>query len=298
MKGHKGTAPSCPSLEDLGGAVWSAPNFPKGFYNPAIGYDPFSGYAVVSRKSNYIIDPVSGDYYVPSGDGKIKNKTYFSKLDDQLLPKNWLEVEYIGGPSIKRGPEDARLLSRYDGWYLLTVFLEREVPRARMALYKYSPESGIAKFIELYDKDLENKKPEKNWVAIGTDNSEEFTYVKEISDGVRGGTPAVRYEDGYLSVAHKTYYSSSWKYNPRTFGVMKSVSRTYTHVIVLYDKKLKPIKISSEFKFVDAPIEFATGIAMKNGDFLVSFGVNDSESWFASIPEKTIKNLLKEKNDN
>jgi hypothetical protein len=291
MKGLLGSAPDCPSFSDLGGAIRPIQT-PDGAFNPSINYHPKDGFAAVVRSANYTINPNTGVYEVSIGDPAVMNSSYFSFLGSDLEPAGWSEISYVGGPELYRGPEDARLLIRSGNWYLLVVLLEKTIPKARMALYKLDPDSSTAFFIQLFDEVADEAKPEKNWIFKSNSFEGDTTHLRDLGMNLRGGTPAIAFEDNFLSIAHTTYYSKEKWYNPNTFGIMQVLKRSYTHTFVLHDKDLNVLKTSREFRFKKEPIEFAAGAAALDGMLHISFGQNDSNSWLASINIDTINKLL------
>lgn len=291
MKGLLGTTPGCPSFTDLGGAVRPIQT-PGRFFNMSINQHPEQGFAATARSANYVIDPNTGIYEVDRRQSTVINKTHFSRLDSDLNPLGWSDVTYVGGPKLVRGPEDPRLLVRDGDWYLLVVLLEKAIPKARMALYRLDPETSIASFVEIFAKVENEEKPEKNWVFKSRSVEPDFTYNRNLSTNLRGGTPAVEYKSKFLSVAHTTYYSKEKWYNPNTFGIMQVLKRSYTHRFVLHDTDLSVLATSAEFTFGSAPIEFAAGLASADNKLHISLGQNDSSSLLASIDLDTIDKLL------
>ena len=74
--------------------------------------------------------------------------------------------------------------------------------------------------------------------------------------------------------------------------------RTYTHQFAQYSAEGDIIALSGEFVFQKMQVEFAAGIVEKNGKFIISYGVQDESSHFASIPVEKVLEILKPvKND-
>ena len=294
MKAIAGLAPDSPSLTELGGTVWSVEtkDVPLAF-NPAICKDSNGGLAVVARRSNYQLDTYFGSLTIPSGAKSVKNATYFSYLDKNLSPSKWSRIEFKGGPDLFRGPEDARLIRRGSDFYLSVVLLERDIPRARVALYQLDIDKMVATHIETYPG-TEEKRPEKNWMTHLELGNIDFSFIKELPNNIRGGSSLIPWGTGYLALCHKTYLNKNRFYNPLIFGVQEGVERTYTHVFVEFDSKLKIRNVSDEFFLVGRGIEFATGLVELGTDLLISFGKNDREAWFGKIPAIKIKKMLNE----
>lgn len=74
--------------------------------------------------------------------------------------------------------------------------------------------------------------------------------------------------------------------------------RTYTHQFTRYNEKGEIIGISEEFVFQKMQVEFAAGLVIKDDEFIISYGVQDESSHFASIPVKNVLGMIKPiKND-
>ena len=294
MKAIAGLAPDSPSLTELGGTVWpvDVKDIPLAF-NPAICRDHEGQLAVVSRRTNYQLDTKFGALAIPSGAKQVKNATYFSYLDEDLVPSKWSKISFSGGPTLSRGPEDARLIRRGSDFYLSVVLLERDIPRARVAVYKLDVGSMVATHIETYPG-VEDKRPEKNWMTQLELENVQFPFIRELSDNIRGGSSLIPWGDSYLAICHRTYLNKNRYYNPLTFGVQEGIERTYTHLFVEFDSNLQVTKTSKQFFLVDKGIEFATGLVELGTDLLVGFGRNDKEAWFGKIPIIKIKEMLNE----
>jgi hypothetical protein len=288
-----GLAPDSPSLSDLGGSVWpiDIKDVPMVF-NPAIGRSADGKLAIVARKSNYKLNTKFGALQIPSGDRAVTNETYFSYLNKDFSPKEWRKVVFSDHPKLSRGVEDARLLSRGDRWFLNATMLEVHTPRARVCVYSLNPDM-TASHLKTYDGSSPEK-PEKNWMTKLESGTQDFEFVSDMPDNIRGGSSLIPWGDGYLALCHKTYTKKNTYYNPRTFGVHEGSERTYTHIFVEFSSSLKVLTKSKEFFLVDRGIEFGMGLVQVEEDLILSFGREDKESWFGKISVATVKNLLKE----
>lgn len=294
MKPIAGLAPDSPSLTELGGTVWpiDIKDVPLAF-NPAMCKTSDGKLAVVSRRTNYQLDTKFGSLSIPSGAKQVKNATYFSYLDKNLSPTGWLRVSFSDGPTLTRGPEDARLIRRGSDFYLNVVLLERDIPRARVSVYKLDTNSMLATHVETYSG-VEEKRPEKNWMTYLELEDIRFPFIKELPDNIRGGSSLIPWGSGYLAICHKTYLNKNKYYNPLIFGIQEGIERTYTHIFVEFSEDLKIKRVSREFFLVDKGIEFATGLVELDTDLLIGFGRNDKEAWFGKIPSIKIKEMLNE----
>lgn len=293
MKAIAGLAPDGPSLTELGGTVWpmDTKDVPLAF-NPAICRDSDGNLAIVVRRSNYQLDTKFGSLTIPSGARSVQNATYFSYLSDDLSPKGWSRVSFSGGPELRRGPEDARIIRRGSKFYLNVVLLEREIPRARVGIYELN-EDASATHIMTYPGEIDSR-PEKNWMTHLELDDPGFEFIKELDNNIRGGSSLIPWGNGYLALCHKTYLKKNRYYNPLTFGIQEGIERTYTHLFAEFDSNLNLKKTSKEFFLVDRGIEFATGLVELGTDLLISFGRHDKEAWFGKLPTIKIKEMLDE----
>lgn len=293
MKPIAGLAPDSPSLKDLGGTIWpiDTKDLPLA-YNPAICRDSDGNLAIVVRRSNYQLDTKFGSLTIPSGARSVQNATYFSYLSDDLSPKGWSKVSFSGGPELRRGPEDARIIRRGSKFYLNVVLLERDIPRARVGIYELN-EDVSATHIMTYPGEIDSR-PEKNWMTHLELDDLGFEFIKELDNNIRGGSSLIPWGNGYLALCHKTYLKKNRYYNPLTFGIQEGIERTYTHLFAEFDSDLNLKKTSKEFFLVDRGIEFATGLVELGTDLLISFGRHDKEAWFGKLPTIKIKEMLDE----
>lgn len=280
-------------------------------FNPSIGYSPTLGYAMAFRSSNYVIMPDSGELYVETG-GPIRNKVWFSELDDDLKIKDLREISFEkSGQKIGRGVEDVKLFWRDNRWNFTGVYLERHVPVARMCTGVLDPKKNLALDVKLYGS-TNPKKPEKNW-AVPNEQSKHFDFVHgptsivkgeqiiySMSDDsriapLRGNTNLWLDEDGtYIALNHILYTRKTRTWDGRMFGMRDGLYKNYTHLFVRYDERGQLIEMGDEFQFVGPGIEFAAGLVEKDDDFVVSFGKDDVSSHLCVIPKsRALGNLKK-----
>lgn len=306
-----------PYIEDFGGSTkhvikhvipeqkqWTA-------LNPSIGYCSEQGYAVTIRSSNYIINPKNGSLDITIGN-KVRNYLWFAELNDDLELQNLRQISFkdFGGPETYRGIEDARLFSRDGQWYFTGVMLEPHTPRSRLALYRLDAKENKAHFIKKYEG-WDVDRPEKNWMAPALEDNPNFDYIytgngvvkgsrfildattdQEISN-MRGGSSLWPLGDGsYLAVTHCVYVKPIEYYDSKTFGMMRSAIRNYTHQLVRISSTGKVLEMSEEFLFEHPGVEFAAGLVEKDGQFIISYGYEDYMSCFARIPREKALAML------
>ncbi len=279
-------------------------------FNPSIGYSPEHGYAMAFRSSNYVIMPDSGELYVETG-GPIRNKVWFSELSDTFEILNLREISFDkSGHKVGRGVEDVKLFWRNGKWNFTGVFLERNVPVARMCTGVIDHKKNLALDVKLYGS-MNPKKPEKNW-AVANEPSKYFDFIHgptsiikdnqiifTMSDdpkiaALRGNTNLLTLDDGtYLALNHILYTRKTKTYDARTFGMRDGLWKNYTHLFVRYDERGKMIEMGSEFQFISDGIEFAAGLVEKGDELVVSFGKADVSSHMAVIPTSMVMSNLK-----
>jgi hypothetical protein len=305
-----------PSILALGGKTW-----PIGRYvsedrnwsdcNPSIGYSPKLGYALAIRSSNYLINEENGDLTVQGEYREIRSRVWFCELTKDLKGKNMREVKFFEGDlPIKRGIEDPKLFWRDGSWYFTGVMKESEhTPLFRMAVYRYDHKANIAYLVRKYEGP-DVTKPEKNWMLPYEENPNfDFIYgptsvikgdyiisrmnTNEDIGTIRGNTNLWKMPDNtYIAIVHSLYIKMT-----RMVTHMKT-DRTYTHQFTRYNDKGEIIGISKEFVFQKMQVEFAAGLVVKDDEFIISYGVQDESSHFASIPVAKVLEMIKPlKND-
>lgn len=94
---------------------------------------------------------------------------------------------------------------------------------------------------------------------------------------LRGGSQGVRVEDGWLFLVHDVAWASTSRMPPRT----------YLHRFVLMDEDLQVVRMSDPFFFIKKGIEFGAGMALRDEQLVVSFGVDDAQAFLGvfHLPE-------------
>jgi predicted GH43/DUF377 family glycosyl hydrolase len=302
---------SYPSILALGGKTW-----PIGRYvssdtnwsacNPSIGYSPELGYAMTIRSSNYLIDDVTGNLKVQGDYFDIKSRVWFCELSKDLKGKNMREVKFADSDlPIKRGIEDAKLFWRDGSWYFTGVMKEEEhTPLFRMAIFRFDHKTSTAYLVKKFEGP-DVTKPEKNWMLPYEENPNfDFIYgptsiikgnyiiskmnVNEDIGTIRGNTNLWKMPDNtYVSIVHSLYLKMT-----KMVSHIKT-DRTYTHQFTRYNEKGDIIGISEEFVFQKMQVEFAAGLVVKGDEFIITYGVEDASSHFASIPIKNVLKMIK-----
>jgi len=145
------------------------------------------------------------------------------------------------------------------------------------------------------------KRHEKNWMPVSTGDKLRFIYLCDpttvldddahrISDSTpaiaaeqfRGGSQAIPFDGGWLAVIHEVLWRNGRRY--------------YLHRFVWFDAFMILRRVSRSFFFIQKSVEFVAGLARhpKSDTLIVSFGVNDSEAWLATISSLDVRHNLRD----
>jgi hypothetical protein len=64
------------------------------------------------------------------------------------------------------------------------------------------------------------------------------------------------------------------------------------HRLVHFTPDFEIDAVSARFHILLREVEFCAGLALHDGQFLVSFGVNDCQAWLARVPAPDLLGLL------
>jgi hypothetical protein len=128
---------------------------------------------------------------------------------------------------------------------------------------------------ELVCVDIENKNC--NSIFIGKQ--------KETPADLRGGSQVIKWRSYFLAVTHEVDLFKNE--NGRKDAV-------YRHRFVLWDKNWNLIRWTRDFSIMSGHVEFCTGLALKDREFLLSFGFQDNAAFILKFPEKIVEELINE----
>jgi len=128
---------------------------------------------------------------------------------------------------------------------------------------------------EIVKYDIETNTTEtvikKDWIDLGTID-------------LRGGSQIIPLGDNYrFCLTHETYLTKSDA--GRKDGV-------YRHRFVVWDKDWNIVKISRQFSFMNAEIEFAVGMVEYKGDYLITFGYQDNAAYLVRVPKSFVEEFV------
>ena len=105
---------------------------------------------------------------------------------------------------------------------------------------------------------------------------------------IRGGSPLVRIDENrYLCITHEVNFI------PKNHNGFKDPD--YYHRFVLWDNDFNIIKISEQFNFMTAKIEFCIGLAFYKQDILIPFGFQDNCSFIIKINKDSLLDFIHNK---
>ena len=234
-----------------------------------------------TRLVNYWLHP-NGAYLIKDPNSYIRTRNMFSKLIDNVVDgyDEMLESGLKCNGGHIYGLEDIRLYNRVQGdiGFIATSINYSDTGRNRMVRGIYDIESNqLSDTMVLIPPDP-NSWCEKNWIPLVKNGIEYFIYkwfpfeigiLRKTDDGreqlaiviswthttpmfssVRGSSPFIETEEGFLGLVHFSY--EGWP-------------RRYFHQLVLLDKNtLLPLKYSDSFVFNKVSVEFCIGFSVES----------------------------------
>jgi hypothetical protein len=99
----------------------------------------------------------------------------------------------------------------------------------------------------------------------------------------RGGSQIIPYKDYYISLVHTTYLFKSPA--GRKDGI-------YRHRFIVFNKDFNIVKITPEFSFLGADVEFSIGMTEYNNDILITFGFQDNAAYLLAVPKTFFEKFI------
>jgi hypothetical protein len=300
-----------------------------GLMNPSIFIDDDGDILVNIRHVNYTLYHSEHDqrffspwgplsYLHPEKDQRLVTTNYLCRLDKDLNIINYTEVDYsaFNVPPIWEfvGEEDCRI-TQWDGNYYLIGVRRDTTPNgqgrmeySKIELDKTNWTAKEVQRVRIPPPIDVNSYCEKNWMPIldmpyhfvkwamptevvkaNPDKSEcEQVLVKQtpsVPIDQRGGTNIVSWGDYYIAFTHEV---KLWR------NYLNQKDSIYRHRMIVWDKEFNFVGLSNSFAFLDTPIEFCVGAAVRNGKLLLSFGVQDNAAFVLEVPKKVVNGLVTE----
>lgn len=106
---------------------------------------------------------------------------------------------------------------------------------------------------------------------------------KQIPRDLRGGSQVISWRNYYLAITHEVDLFNS------EVGRKDAV---YRHRIVLWDKQWNIVRCSKDFSIMGGHVEFCVGLALKDNDFLMTFGFQDNAAYLLKFPQSVMEEFL------
>ena len=259
------------------------------------------------RGVNYVVDR---DRYQVEGGGPIRSQNLLVRLDGELRAREAVPLadeapDRVEGAGIV-GLEDIRLFEVAGALRGSCTVADRDPAwQRRMAVFDLGEDGRVERLtLQEHEADL----PQKNWVPFVDEAGLGFVYWTDPTvvlrwdeeerqarpwlrqpcalalDHQRGGSGAVRFDDGWLYLAHEVGWLAG--------------QRTYLHRFVHLDREFRVRAATEPFYFRSLGVEFCCGLAagpaegLEDGQLLASFGVNDGEAWLAVFQADRVRRAL------
>jgi len=114
--------------------------------------------------------------------------------------------------------------------------------------------------------------------------------ASNLERDMRGGSQVISYKDYFIALIHEVKLWNNEKGNK---------DGQYYHRFVVWDKEWNIVHLSEDFKFFGANIEFCCGMTIKDNEFLMTFGFQDTTAFLLTAPCDFIEEFigLKEKTE-
>ena len=254
-------------------------------------------------------------YIHPENDMHLRTWNYLCELDENMRIKSYHKIDTTYFPDKELwefvGLEDCRIVRWDEKLYVSGVRRDLDaIGTGRMELSEIELTDTYAKEISQFriptpvDKD---SYCEKNWMPIidlpyhyvkwtnGTEvvkvnpknQSCEQVILRNWQDlgcgDLRGGSQVIPFGDYRICIVHETFLYNSEA--GRKDG-------TYRHRFVVWDKNWNIVKLSPQFSFMGAKIEFCCGLTHYQDDFLITTGVQDNAAYLIRISQQTVNNFI------
>ena len=254
-------------------------------------------------------------YIHPENDMHLRTWNYLCELDENLRITKYFKIDTSSFPDKELwefvGLEDCRIVRWDEKLYVSGVRRDLDTKgTGRMELSEIQLTDTEAKEISQFriptpvDKD---SYCEKNWMPITdlpyhyvkwTNGTEvvrvdpetqtcEQICLKNWKDlgcaDLRGGSQVIPFGEYRMSINHETFLYNSEA--GRKDG-------TYRHRFVVWDKDWNIVKVSPQFSFMEAKVEFCCGLTPYQDDYLMTFGFQDNAAYLLRANQKTVSNFI------
>jgi len=255
-------------------------------------------------------------YIHPENDLHLRTWNIMCEMDENMRVKSYHKVDTSSFDTYQPqwefvGLEDARIVRWDNKLYICGVRRDLDtIGTGRMELSEIEiTETGVKEISRhripapFPDQEYCNK----NWMPIldmpyhfikwtnGTDvvkydlksNTTVSVTQKEWKDlgciDLRGGSQVLSLYGKYVALNHETFLFRSPA--DRKDGV-------YRHRFVVWDKNWNIEKVSKQFSFMNADIEFAVGMCEYGDDILITFGFQDNAGYLLRVSKNVMRDFI------
>jgi hypothetical protein len=255
-------------------------------------------------------------YIHPENDLRLRTWNIMCELDEDLRIKKYQHIDTSKFPDKELwefvGLEDCRIVRWHGKLYVCGVRRDLDkVGTGRMELSELDiTEDGIKEVAQyrIPTPGDNSSYCEKNWMPIldmpfhfikwtnGTEvvkyNIETGTtdqvYLRDWKDfgciDLRGGSQVIPFKNGHrFCLNHETYLTKS---------DAKRKDGIYRHRFVVWDDDWNIVKVSKQFSFLEANIEFAVGMCEYKNDYLITFGFQDNAAYLLKVSKQFVENYI------
>ena len=255
-------------------------------------------------------------YLHPEDDRTLRTDNYYCEFDDYLniVRYNKIDTSVLDIPPVWEfiGLEDGRLVRWGDKLYLCGVRRDTKPNgEGRMELSELLVGPNYVKEVNRYRIQPPGNAQtycEKNWmpiidmpwhfvkwtnptevvkVDISTLSSQTVFMGKQtlnLPRDIRGGSNLIKIGDCRIAITHEV--DLWWNEN-------NCKDSQYYHRFIAWDDNWNIIKVTPTFKFMDAYIEFCTGMTLVGDNVHIVFGFQDSSAHLLKAPVQSLVDYIK-----
>mgnify|MGYP007100243768 FL=1 len=107
-------------------------------------------------------------------------------------------------------------------------------------------------------------------------------YNLSLPLGLRGSSQVIPFSKGRICITHECNFF----HHP---GYHKDAQ--YYHRFMIWDEDWNLVRLSKPFKFMAAQVEFNTGLAIKDNNFIITYGYQDNAAYALKMPINLLDSL-------
>ncbi len=254
-------------------------------------------------------------YIHPENDVHLRTCNWYCELSDNLDIEKFFKIDTSKFDTYDPlwdfvGLEDARIINWDNKLFISGVRRDTTTNgQGRMELSEIEVYNNEVKEVNRTRIELSTNLDsycEKNWMPIldmpfhyikwsnptelvNIDISKALSRTVNVSKDIplprdlRGGSQVLPFEDGYFAITHEVDLFSS------EVGRKDAI---YYHRFIVWDKNFNIIKVTPEFNFMNADVEFCIGLAEYKDSYLITFGFQDNAAYILKSPKSFIRDFI------